>query len=336
MNYKTVFLFFFISFFSISFVRGQEELTENQKHYATAKVWGFLKYYHPNVTHGKFEWDKQLFKILSEVEQSNTKQEISKVYLEWINSLGSFKECARCKRLSNKKYFDKNFNLSWIDDNALFTPDLSKKLKYIEENRSLKQNAYLKTVWKAGNVEPEGEKVFEDFIWTDSNYRLLALFRYWNFIEYFFPYKYLTDENWDDVLKKMIPRFLSPSSELDYHLAMLELVVKLDDSHAGLNTPILEDFFGPKFIPVIHRIVDGKAVVTGFFNDSLAKLNDLEIGDVIIEVNGNPIGDVITDRAKYFQGSNRIAKTAYAWNKIFNGSTDSVELGISSMMLSNC
>ncbi len=68
----------------------------------------------------------------------------------------------------------------------------------------------------------------------------------------------------------------------------------------------------------------------------MAKLNDLEIGDVIIKVDGNPIGDVITDRAKYFQGSNRIAKTAYAWNKIFNGSTDSVELGISSMMLSNC
>ena len=34
-----------------------------------------------------------------------------------------------------KEYFDKNFDLNWINSNKLFSKKLSKKLKFIEENR---------------------------------------------------------------------------------------------------------------------------------------------------------------------------------------------------------
>ena len=323
-----VLLFLTFFFVSINFTRGQEELNESQKLYATAKVWGFLKYYHPTVAKGTFKWDEQLFQILQKVRQAQTKQQVSNVFIRWIELLGTVERCSRCNSKLKKNYFDKNFDLSWIDDGKIFTYDLSKTLRFIEENRSLKENAYVETIGKAGNVEPKNEKIPDDFKWTNKNHRLLALFRYWNFIEYFFPYKYLTDENWNDVLKEMIGRFLSVESELDYNLAMLELVVKLDDSHAGLNTQLLKDYFGVKYIPVIHKIIEGQTVVTGIFNDSLARINDLAIGDIISKVNGKKTEDVLSEGEVYFQGSNRTAKAAYGWNKIFNGSTDSVELEI--------
>ena len=41
-------------------VRSQIILDENEKLFATAKVWGFLKYYHPSVAKGEFDWDSQL------------------------------------------------------------------------------------------------------------------------------------------------------------------------------------------------------------------------------------------------------------------------------------
>lgn len=38
----------------------QEEITEVERIEASSKVWGFLKYYHPKVSKGKFDWYQQL------------------------------------------------------------------------------------------------------------------------------------------------------------------------------------------------------------------------------------------------------------------------------------
>lgn len=58
MKYNFLALIIFFSQLSI----GQKKLTEEQKLVATCKVWGFLKYYHPLVAAGKFNWDEQLFR----------------------------------------------------------------------------------------------------------------------------------------------------------------------------------------------------------------------------------------------------------------------------------
>ncbi|CAA9194559.1 hypothetical protein FLA105534_00218 [Flavobacterium bizetiae] len=100
-----------------------------------AKVWGFLKYYHPNVAKGNFNWDEQLIQMIPKVEQAQNKDDLSRIYLEWIAALGVVKECKSCKETSKEKSFDKNFDLSWTQNAAIFTNELSQKLKYIQENR---------------------------------------------------------------------------------------------------------------------------------------------------------------------------------------------------------
>jgi len=86
-------------------------ITETQKLAATCKVWGFLKYYHPNVANGNFDWDEQLFKILPKVEEAKTDIEFSNTIEKWINSLGKVK--AYKAEILNEEidYFDKNFDL---------------------------------------------------------------------------------------------------------------------------------------------------------------------------------------------------------------------------------
>jgi C-terminal processing protease CtpA/Prc len=76
----------------------------------------------------------------------------------------------------------------------------------------------------------------------------------------------------------------------------------------------------------MHKFIENEVVITDFFNDSLAKVNNLKIGDIIIKVDGKKISTILDEKSKYIQGGNPTAKQAYAWNKIFNGSTDSVEL----------
>ena len=161
----------------------QTRLAETEKLAATAKVWGFLKYYHPKVADGKYNWDEQLFNVLPEIRKTYEREQLSEILIDWIDRLGEVQECKKCDREKNQEYFDKNFNLLWIDDQKIFTSELSEKLRFIQKHRHQGEKYYYTIREKIrNNNEPD----YQDFDWKDENLRLLSLFRYWNIIEYFF------------------------------------------------------------------------------------------------------------------------------------------------------
>lgn len=47
------------------------------------KVWGFVKYYHPAVCAGEYNWDYELFRILPKVMQCNNDQELWKAGMNY-------------------------------------------------------------------------------------------------------------------------------------------------------------------------------------------------------------------------------------------------------------
>ena len=319
-------IFYLITFILSSLNVSAQKITETEKLAATAKVWGFLKYYHPEVAKGKMDWDSQLFTLLPKVEQAQNKEELSKVFSDLIVSLGEIKKCNTCAKQSKKEYFNKNLDLSWTLNQKLFTPELSAKLKFIEENRFQGKQHYVNIPDRVGNIQITNEIEYPNFDWNNQNLRLLAIFRYWNIVEYFFPYKYQMDQNWETTLEEMVPRFKNPKSEEDYHLAMLELVVKIDDSHGMFITKKTNDYFGLKWIPADFKIIDNKAIITNIYNDSLAKKDDIQINDIITKVNGKPISEIIQGKEKYINASNPAIKIRNSSYAVFNGSTDKVEM----------
>ncbi|AWH83674.1 peptidase S41 [Flavobacterium album] len=300
-------------------------VTETQKLEATARIWGFLKYYHPQVAAGKFNWDQKLIDILPEVEKVQTKEALSEVYIKWIDGLGEVPVCKKCGKPSKEELFEKNFSMAWMQDTHVFTDALTAKLKYIEANRHLGVSYYA-GMGKADNIEIKNEPVYKDFEYPEKNYRLLSLFRYWNIIEYFFPYKYVTDQKWDDVLTEMIPKFKDAPDAQHYHLAMLELVAKINDSHGYLVTQLTNQYFGFYWAPVTFSIIDGKAVITGFYDEEKAKQDDLRIGDAITHVNGVAINDILKEKSRYIPASNPAVQKRDAYFSIFNGSSDKAEV----------
>ena len=295
---------------------------------ATGKIWGFLKYYHPNVADGKFDWDKELFRILPKVRASISKEEMSAVFIEWINNLGPIKQCKSCKK-DEIDYFNKNFNLNWIQNPKLFSIQLSDKLKYIEENRHQGKKhyiAYFKGKPKIAFFKNEQD--YPDFDWSNKNLRLLTLFRYWNMVEYFFPAKYQTDKNWNEVLNKLIPKFQNPKSKDEYHKAMVELVVSLDDSHALIYPNQEFCNFGCYNVPVEFKIIHDSIVITKFYDHELAKLNDLKIGDIITKINGQNIHQKFEVSRKYIRGSNISRKKINSGYYLLNGSTQSINVEV--------
>lgn len=319
---KKIILLIFIIFFQLTY---SQEINETEKLSNLCKVWGFLKYYHPNVAKGNFNWDEQLLYILPKIKDSKTKEDISKIYLNWIENLGIIKVCKSCNDVSEVEYFEKNFDLSWIQNKVMFTDEISKKLKFIENNRFQGTNYYVKNE-NVGNIKITNEVEYKDFDYPLENFRLLSIFKFWNIIEYFSPYKYQTKQNWNAVLIEMIPKFKNALNKEDYHLAMLELSIKIDDTHSNLITKETNKFFGYKWIPSDFKIIDNKVVLTRFFNDSLAKLNDLKIGDIIERVNDISIKQILEEKIKYINGSNYNTKLRNFKYAIFNGPTDSINV----------
>lgn len=308
-------------FISTNLIFGQTEISETNKLASYAKIWGFLKYYHPEVAKGKFDWDKEFITQLPLVLKATDKESLSKVYSDWIEGLGNVEICKKCD--SNQNYFDKNFDLSWTQDSTIFTNDLSEKLKFIENNRNLDDNFYV-SKGPVGNIKVINEPDYKGFDYPEEAYRLLGLFKYWNIVEYFFPYKYLTDQNWDSVLLEMIPKFQNALNKEQYQLAIKELIAKIDDSHANISfeANIM------KYIPAKISNIDNKAVVSGFFNDSLAKMNDLKLGDIIEKVNDLNIQEEANKNLKYISGSNVNIKMRDAFFSVIKGFDNTVKLTI--------
>ncbi|MFB9865500.1 S41 family peptidase [Rufibacter immobilis] len=325
---KNIILVLLSIIISYKTVNAQNNLSDTEKLTATAKIWGFLKYYHPNVANGKLDWDNQFLEILPSIEKASTKEELSGIFAAWIESLGGIKLCRKCQTSPQSAQFDKNFDLTWFENNKVFTKELTEKLKFIEQNRFQGKSFYVTTEGRSSSLVISNEKPYDNFVWTNRPLRLLSLFRYWNIIEYFYPHKYQLDTEWDEVLSQMLPKFSSPDSELAYHLAMLELVVKIDDSHGYFTTDVLDGHFGLKQIPAAFRIIDDQIIITGIYDNALANLNDIKVGDVISKVEGVEVAEVLKQNLKYCNGSNYQSKLKHATVKILNGSSDSVNVEI--------
>ncbi|PTT72628.1 S41 family peptidase, partial [Chryseobacterium sp. HMWF001] len=262
---------------------------------------------HPNVSKGQFNWDQQLFQKIDELENINNKDQLNEFYANWIESLGKIEDCKNCVNDNDKVYFLKNFDLGWMNDQRIFSENVREKLKFIENNRNTGENYYFglngrKVYFR--NENSYGSK------FTSKQIALLEFFRYWNYAEYFFAYKYKTDQNWNDVLSEMIPKFLAVDSDESYHLTLAELVTKTDDSHAFLFSRLTSlNQYGRKNVPVQYSYAEGKLVVTKTYPTIFNEENPLKIGDVIYDVEGLTIPQKINLFGKYLPASN-------SWGKI--------------------
>ena len=122
----------------------------------------------------------------------------------------------------------------------------------------------------------------------------------------------------------MIPKIRNASNKSEYQSTIKELVAKLDDTHAWIS--FSEE--RPKYLPVKISNVENKAVISGFYNDSIANLNNLKLGDIILKVNDLDVTTEVEKNLKFVAGSNPNIKIKNTYNKIFNGFERSVKLSI--------
>ncbi|NRB53098.1 MAG: hypothetical protein HRU41_35915 [Saprospiraceae bacterium] len=275
--------------------------------YKLCKIWGYLKYKHPEITTGDLDWDVQLFS-----------------YLNLIDSL-SFENLLlhQLPKIENDPLGDtSHYKPAWLGDNKLLSAGMRAYLRTAATFELQKKQQYLEPGrW---NITPKfKENKYPSISYDDDGIKLLTLFRYWNIIEYFFPYKDLIDEDWDKVLMEYIPKMLASTGEQEYKLLLLELVCKINDGHGGIhNDEILSKYLGKKQIPIGIKIIDQQAFVNRIFDTDLP----LEVGDEILVINGEEISALLAAKRPYIPASTKAAKLRILSEYILRTNKDTVQV----------
>ncbi|MBS1812236.1 MAG: hypothetical protein JST84_28990 [Acidobacteria bacterium] len=129
---------------------------------------------------------------------------------------------------------------------------------------------------------------YSQMAFPSDEYRLLALFRFWNVIHYFFPYKHLTDKPWETVLTEFIPRFLENKTQLDYEMTVAEMVARLQDTHGFVRLKALDAHLGEFAPPLSLRVATGKLTVAHLLDETAMQVAGVKSGDVIVAIDGEP------------------------------------------------
>jgi C-terminal processing protease CtpA/Prc len=271
------------------------------------KVWGFLKYYHPSITSGNRHWDYDLFRVLPAVLEAHDHTSANAVLANWIDKLGTVDACDPCIKMSeaNLKFAP---DLDWISDVRVLGVELSHSLIEIRDNRSGKQ-FYVSKVPGIGNPSFHHELAYADVRLPDSGYQLLALYRFWNIIEYWSPYRDVLGEDWNGVLAEFIPRIALAKNPESYKKELLALVAEANDGHANLLGSLdVRPPVGKCQLPVNVLFVENLPTISGITSTDPKDDVALKIGDVITELGGIAVTRLIETWKPYYAASNEAAR----------------------------
>ena len=178
-----------------------------------------------------------------------------------------------------------------------------------------------RTTQPAASQVSQKDNPYAEMKFPSREYRLLALFRFWNVINYFYPYRKLIDESWQTVLPRFIPKFEADKDAGDYQLTVLELVTEIHDSHGGVrNADAMLERLGA-FVPAVFTTyIENQSVVTRVLDDKLP----IKVGDVVLSIDGEPVEKRREFLAHYAPASTPQWRMLWVHGTLLAGPKDSV------------
>lgn len=274
------------------------------------RVWGFVKYHHPAFSDDRYDLDFELFELLPLVADTAPAAR-NEILAQWIDGFGRYKTASEKyeKILASDSVFEHRTDIGWIRDTATLGRELSERLVRLRSadrtagNRYVSQTYYETYDQWSPNPCFDGEKPYYDLSNPDYGYRLLTVFRFWNMVEYFFPSKYLTDKDWNDVLPEYIRRMAHPTGS--YLRETRRMIAELDDNHAQYGGGIFE-LFGRYRVPLNTGFVEGRLIVVT--PDTVPVKSErkapFQVGDEIVAVEDKPVEYYMAQTREFISCSN--------------------------------
>ncbi|HRK03479.1 MAG TPA: S41 family peptidase [Chlorobiota bacterium] len=262
------------------------------------KVWGFLKYYHPNINNVVSAWDSYLIKLLRESATWQHTDQRDAALLSLVNSLGEIDNGS--KNSSQSDFLQPD--LRWIDTSGL-NPQLISVLRRVQYAERSECSRFVKRDNFTSAILFTNEMNYPNEVLSDAGYRLLTLFRLWNAVHYFFPYRTLTTIHWDSSLTTFIPRLAEDDNIRNFELSIYECIARLDDSHAGVSGySSLPHIMGARRLAIDVEFFDTTAIVTNVYRSPDLE-NEAHVGDEIVSIHSEPVSRLVRHLRRFVPAS---------------------------------
>jgi peptidase S41-like protein len=295
----------------------------------TGKVWGFLKYHHPAVTAGQRPWDDELLARLPAILAARKPRDVQALLTQWIDALGPVEDCQDCAGEGwDAASVASQPRTRWIADRRLLGQDLSARLVRIHHNRVKSQQHYVQLQPGVGNPVFVDEANYPDAVFPDSGWQILGVLRFWNAVEYWYPYRDLIPEDWDAVLADSPRRMALPLQPADWHRELYRLTARIRDGHAGILGKVTpRQPFGLCRLPVSLRVVDGKYIVEAVLaDDEIA--HRFEPGDVLVSLDDRKVSDIVASVRDTYGASNESFRAFAIGRMLTTGACGAARAGV--------
>ncbi|MCC8360167.1 S41 family peptidase [Salinimicrobium sediminilitoris] len=269
-----------------------QSLSQNEINRKVGLVWGLIKYHHPDVSRGQYDWDRELLAMLEKSRDLRDQQELNALLLGLVNKVTTNKTRFKIEEESGTEgLFRKNEDYGWIEEYA-FGEELTATLLKLRNNRRIGDH-YASSEWLNNFLNFENNKAVAGFDASIESHRLLLLYNFWNTIQYWYVNKYLMDEDWREILPALTKEFSEATTTKKFELAKLKMIAKLNDSHSYRISRYLWDSLYTHSPGLNGKLVNDSLVVTRVLKFSSAPEATIHPGDVITEIEGLPVRDYI-------------------------------------------
>lgn len=324
---KKLFIIIFIVLFSNKTIIAQTTISETDKIAAWTKTWGFLKYFHPAVTHGTIDWDQIYVNELDSLKNIHSKEDLNSHFIDLIHHLNSKTDL---QWNSKDGMFVETILLS-LDEPEIFSDELIQAMRETALQRISGKNRFL-DFDRLGYPLFLEENNYDENYYPETPYRLLALARIWSAVEFFFPFKKeRITKGWSTVLKQQIPVFINTKDTLDYYKSIGTTIYELNDSHSAVITHTKNyNALGDKVLPISFFFIEEKAFIVPRRKIINATENKdrLEYGDILLSIDGKSIDDLMHEYSSFKSGSNKLSKNRWVSVDLLRGWNDVAEVKV--------
>jgi len=269
---------------------------DTSKYVVTCRVWGILKYFHPNITAGKIDWDEALLNSLESINHTQDIVSFNRELWQLIAKAGPYKTKTKTKKVDISTNI--NLDMCWVNHSFLNDDIIDYLLDIVTIPVKEQPSYYLEADERYTTVINEKNYSIQ-LVVSDDRYKLLSLFRYWNAVYFFFSYKYQMNTSWDDALYEYIPKFLKIKTVNDYHRQLALLAAIQNEGHSNYSFRI----WPRKQACVVFETIDGETYIKHKENDSF-----LRYGDKIVEIDNMDIHTLIDSMRPYISATNELFK----------------------------
>lgn len=299
---RKIIVLFTLLFCTLSFAQKSDTTLTNTEHFI--RVWGLVKYKHPNVTRGGYDMDQEFLKAYPNILKLNTKEELNIFLIQWVKKFDSTKRVVKKEQFkgNDDTRFKENARFEWIEDTN-YNEELKGILIALKDNVNVGEY-YLGLSSISGFLKIENEKSLPNFSNENESHRMLFLSSFWNTMRYANVNIYLTSTPWDKVLTNFIPLVRDKKGK-DFDYLKDEIFASLDDSHSDYK---VSKYFSDNikyYCMFRSELVNDSLVITSLLDKDIAQKENIALRDVIFSIDEVPVQEYITNKfTKYMSCSN--------------------------------